>query len=493
MDREENSFLAGVEAAIRRYGMLDPGDTVLVGLSGGPDSVALLHSLVAMRSIWSLRLVAVHLNHQLRGLAAEKESDFVEELASHLNIPCVIGSRDVRSYRVKHRLSIQEAAREVRYTFYDETAEKYGAQKIALGHQKNDNAESILMHLLRGTGPRGLSGITPVRQGRIIRPLLDVTRNQVLGFLQRHGLEYLEDPSNADRKYLRNKIRHELLPILERDFNVKVTCTLTRLASIARDEEHFWNGMVKATFKDLVTEHKTDSVVFPASHLARLHRALLRRLIRHAVLVLKGDLKRLSHNHVEAVCRFINRGAPSGWLDLPRGIGVARDGDEIRFTMEPQTEKPQFQYPIAGTGRTLIPEIGEMLRLCECEIHDRSVKLPDQPEGEPTGSALQAKSRSVEPKGLPREKAFFDLQALSFPLVVRNVRQGDRFTPLGMSGSQKVKDFFINQKVPRSQRHQCPLLLSKGKIIWVGKLRIDDSVKVTEATDRVLMAELVPA
>ena len=493
MNGKKNSFLIRVEKTIHRHGMLDSGDTVLVGLSGGPDSVALLHVLLAMQSRWSLVLLVVHLNHQLRGLAAEKESAFVKKLASQLNLPCVIASRDVRSYQAKHRLSMQEAAREVRYAFYHETAETYGAQKIALGHQKDDNAESILMHLLRGTGPRGLSGIPPVRQGRIIRPLLEETRSQILNFLQHHGLKYLEDPSNADRKYLRNKIRHELLPTLERDFHVDATASLTRLASIARDEESFWDDLVLATFNDLVMEREDHRIVFPVSHLANLHRALLRRLIRHIVWALRGDLKRLSHRHVEAVCQLITGPAPSGWLDLPREIGIARQGDQICFFMGPQAEVPQFQYPIASTGTTFIPEIGEMLRLCECETDGQSVTIPNPPEALKAGSPLKVKSRPVEPKGLPREKAFFDLQTLSFPLVVRNMRQGDRFTPLGMSGSQKVKDFFINEKVPRSMRHQYPLLLSKGKIIWVGKHRIDDSVKITNATERVLMAELVPA
>jgi tRNA(Ile)-lysidine synthase len=493
MNKGKNSFLKTVEATVCRYNMLDSGDTVLVGLSGGPDSVALLHSLVAMQSIWSLRLVVVHLNHQLRDSAAEKESVFVEKLASQLHIPCVIASRDVRSYQATHRLSIQEAAREVRYAFYDETAETYGAQKIALGHQKNDNAESVLMHLLRGTGPRGLSGIPPVRQGRIIRPLLEVTRNQILDFLQCQGIKYLEDSSNRDSKYLRNKIRHELLPLLKSNYNVQVASALTRLASIARDEEHFWNDLVTATFNDLVREYKNDRVVFFASQLTRLHRALLHRMIRYSVSALKGDLKRLTHSHVEKVHRLITGTAHSVWLDLPGGIGVARDGDFIHFTLEPQPEKPQFQYPITGTGTTLIPEIGKILRLCECKIDGRLVKLPGPLEEGPIENGSQARGRPVEPKNLPREKAFFDFQALSFPLVVRNFWQGDRFTPLGMSGTQKVKDFFINQKIPRSQRHRCPLLLSKGKIIWVGKYRIDESVKVTDATKRVLMAELVQA
>jgi len=469
MERQENDFLATVDATIRRHGMLEPGDTVLVGVSGGPDSVALLHALVTLGPAWSLSLVIVHLNHQLRGPTADKEAAFVKALGAHLDIPCVIGSKDVMSFSVDNRLSIQEAARNARYAFFQETAEAYGAKKIALGHQKNDNAESVLMHLLRGTGPKGLAGIPPVRENRIIRPLLDVSRRQILRFLEQHGQEFVQDRSNLDDKYLRNRVRHELVPFLEGRFNANSLQRLTRLASIARDEEDFWDAMVQNTFEDLAIEHKDDRIVLSAVQMVRLHRALLRRLIRHVVLALTGSLKRLDHNHVEAVVRLIARSSPSGWLDLPRGIGVARDGDEIRFVIGPPAEKPQFEYRVSGTGTTRIPEIGKTLRLMETGFNGLSAAL----------------------KEYPLEKAFFDLEALSFPLLVRSFRQGDRFTPLGMTGSQKVKDFFINQKIPRSKRHACPLLLSKDKVIWVGGHRIDNSVRVTEATRRVLQAELL--
>jgi tRNA(Ile)-lysidine synthase len=467
---QENGFLATVGATIRRHGMLEPGDTVLVGVSGGPDSVALLHALVSLGPAWSLCLIIAHLNHRLRGPIADKEAAFVETLGSHLQLPCVIGSKDVRSISVDNRLSIQEAARKARYAFFEETAEAYNAKKIALGHQKNDNAESVLMHLIRGTGPKGLAGIPPIRQNRIIRPLLDVGRKQILRFLKRHGLEYMLDRSNLDDKYLRNRVRHELVPFLDGRFNANSLRRLTRLASIARDEEDFWDAMVEKAFEGVAIEYKDDRIVLSAVQLARLHRALLRRVIRHSVLALTGSLNRLDHNHVEAVARLIAHRGPAKQLDLPQAIGVTRDGDEICFAIGPQAIRPQFEYRISGTGTTRIPEIGKTLRLMETGFN-----------------GLPAAFRKY-----PLEKAFFDLDALSFPLVVRNFRPGDRFTPLGITGSQKVKDFFINQKVPRFKRHTYPLLLSKGKIIWVGGRRIDDSVKVTETTRRVLQAELLP-
>lgn len=470
MQRQENDFLATVDETIRRHGMLDPGDTVLVGVSGGPDSVALLHALIGLGPRWSLSLVVTHLNHQLRGPTADKEAAFVKALAARLNIPCVIGSKDVRSFSVENRLSIQEAARKARYTFFEETAESCGAEKIALGHQKNDNAESVLMHVLRGTGPKGLAGIPPMRQNRIIRPLLDMSRRRILIFLKYHGLEFVQDQSNLDDKYLRNRVRHELIPFLDSRFNANSLQRFTRLASIVRDEEDLWDIMVQNAFEDLVIENKDDHIALSASQLARLHMALLRRLIRHVVMTLTGSLKRLDYNHVGAVVRFIACSGPSGWLDLPRGIGVARDGDEIRFFVGPRVVKPEFEHLVLGTGTTRIPEIGKTLRLTETDPDRLSASLKQYPTG----------------------KAFFDLDTLSFPLLVRGFRQGDRFTPLGMTGSQKVKDFFINRKIPRSKRRAYPLLISEGKIIWVAGERIDNSVRVTQATRRVLQAELLP-
>ncbi|NVM57240.1 MAG: tRNA lysidine(34) synthetase TilS [Desulfobacterales bacterium] len=470
MSIKEYGFLSAVKATIRRYHMLEPGDTVLVGVSGGPDSVALLHSLVAVGAHWSVRLVVAHLNHRLRGATADQEAAFVERLAAKLEIPCEIGSEDVASYSAEHRLSVQEASRVVRYAYYDEVAAKHAARKIALGHQANDNAESILIHLLRGTGPRGLAGIPPVRDERIIRPLIDLTRQQILEFLEQGGFEYVRDHSNLDPKYLRNRIRHELLPALKERFNPNAVCTLTRLASIVRDEEDFWNHQISGVFQGVVLEQTTDRLTLSASGLARLHPALSRRLIRQAVLSLKGDLKRWGHSHVEAVVQLARGPSPSGRLDLPRGVRVVRDRDEVTFLLGPPEEKPSFQYHIPGMGTTFIREIGIFLKLSVCDANE-----------------------VAQPKKYASTTALFDLYAVSFPLNVRSFKEGDRFRPLGMSGSQKVKTFFINHKVSRSKRQRCPLLVSGGRIIWVGGYRIDDSAKVTDRTKRVLKAELLPA
>ncbi len=468
--KKDHGFLSAVEAAIRHYHMLDGGDTILVGVSGGPDSVALLHSLVSLAPKWCLRLVVAHLNHQLRGASADQEAAFVGRLSKVLGIRCEIGSRNVAKYGAEQRLSLQEAARIVRYTFYDEVADKYSAGKIALGHHADDNAESILMHLLRGTGPLGLAGIRPVRHGRIIRPLIGLTRKEILAFLKQGGFEYMRDRSNLDTKYLRNRIRHKLLPQLKEDYNPNTVCALNRLASILRDEEDFWDRKVRRTLQGLVLDHTSDRLSLKSRGLSSLHPALLRRLVRQAVLSLKGDLRRLGHVHVEAVARLIAAPSPSGRLDLPEGVRVVRDREVVNFLLYPREEDAWFEYHIPRIQTTFIREIGILLKLSVCDGNDVS-----------------------HPKNYPQTTALFDLAAVTFPLMVRNLRHGDRFIPLGMVGSQKVNTFFINHKVPRSNRLRCPILLSGGKIIWVGGYRIDDSAKITEKTKKVLKAELLPA
>jgi tRNA(Ile)-lysidine synthase len=467
---DDESLLRAVEATIRQHHMLDQGVGVVVGVSGGPDSVALLHLLSRLSPRWSLRLVVAHLNHKLRGPAADAEADFVATLASGLGVPCETSAQDVARFASNHRLSIQEAARAVRYAFYDEVASAHSASRIALGHHAGDNAESILIHLFRGTGPLGLSGIPPVREERIIRPLLDVTRRQILTFLEDQGLPYVEDSSNADLKYLRNRIRHELLPELKKHYNPNIDAALSRLSSILRDEEHFWNHQVEQAFQDSRLEQGADGVCLSAAVLRHLHPALLRRVVRKAIAALLGNLRRLDHAHVEAVSSLITAPSHSGHLHLPLGVRVLRAGARVRFSLAGPDVPVSFEYRIDGLETTWIREIDTLLTISECPPSE----IPD-------------------PRACPGDTALFDRTTVSFPMTVRSLKEGDRFRPLGLTGSQKVKTFFINQKVPRPMRSRCPILISGGKIIWLGGYRTDDSVKITGQTKRVLKAKLVPA
>jgi len=467
--RQEDSLLVVVEATIRQHDMLDEADTVVVGVSGGPDSTALLHTLVRLSPRWSLQLVVAHLNHKLRGSAADQDAVFVAGLAASLGIPCRIRSEDVLKFASEQRLSIQEAGRTIRYGFYNEVASEHSAGKIAVGHHAGDNAESVLIHLFRGTGPLGLSGIAPVRGERIIRPLMGVTRRQILDFLDQEGFEYVKDRSNADLKYLRNRVRHELLPHLREHYNPNIVFALNRLSSILRDEEDFWNQEVRKAFEGPLLVQKPDCISLSIPKLLHLHPALLRRVLREALSSLTGNLRRMGHAHVEAVSRLIASPSPTGHLDLPSGVKVVRAREEVNFSFGEPEEPASFEYEIPRIGTTMIREIGVALRLSECQRTEIS-----------------------DPKACTEVTALFDRAAVTFPMKVRSLKPGDRFRPLGMAGSQKVKTFFINQKVPRSHRKRCPILMSGGRIIWVGGFRIDNSVKITEQTKVVLKAEFLP-
>lgn len=473
-----NKLLRTVEQTVTTYGMLKPGDSVLVGVSGGPDSVALFHALLTLTPRFSLRLGVAHLNHCLRQNDSDKDAEFVTSLATKFDIPCYIHKANVRKYKFENRLSLEEAARRVRHTFLNRVAEKNRFNKIALGHHFDDNAELVLMNLFRGSGPLGLSGIPPVRDGKIIRPLLQLNRSEIIAFLDKNGLKYISDTSNRDTRFLRNRIRHDLIPLLKTSYNPKISQSLNRLASITRSEEEWIEDVIHPLFKKAVFSIQNGQIAFSVSILNGIHVAAQRRIIRKAIASTKGDLRRINFAHIDSVTNLLDRGPEYGALYLPDRIRIQRKGDVLLFFREKNTmrhtditsgraEMFTFEYIIAKPESLFIEEISAHINFTEMGIEN----LPDLCHaGQNTG--------------------FFDRDALSFPLVLRNFRHGDRFTPLGMTGTQKIKKFFIDKKVPRTERTRCPILLCRGKIIWVAGYRIDESVKVKSLTKNVLKVKL---
>ena len=252
--RVKNQLLRAVEQVITAHAMFKPNDKVLVGVSGGPDSVALLHVLLELTPKYDLKLGIAHLNHGLRGQEADADAEFVSSLAQNFDLPCYIKKRNIRQYHSHNKLSPEEAAGQIRYSFYFEVAEKYGFDKIALGHQANDNAEHVLMYLLRGSGPLGLSGIPPIRGGKIVRPMLRLTRSQIENYLAATGLESITDRSNTDLQFTRNRLRYQLLPILISAYNPRLIETLNRLAEIMRTEEQWINDTIRPIFDGLIVK-----------------------------------------------------------------------------------------------------------------------------------------------------------------------------------------------------------------------------------------------
>jgi len=330
----QKDFIQTIAKTIEDFGMLENKDTVLVAVSGGPDSVALVLSLLALKEKYTIKTGIAHLNHMLRGEESLRDEAFVKELARKLDLPFYEEQKNVRAYAENHRLSVEEAGRETRYRFFEFIAEKYGYTKIATGHNKDDNAELVLMNLLRGAGPKGLSGIPPLRDGRYIRPLIRVSKNKILDFLTSKNQTCVLDSSNTDMAYLRNRIRHKLLPHLQSEYNPEIIDALDRLSHILRQEEMFWDSETKVHFNNCLIKTEPFCLTFSKPLMSNIHPALLNRVLRKAIKTIKKDLKRISLAHINDIVDFCFN-TPSGLsLDLPGQIRVYKNHDMIIIRKE---------------------------------------------------------------------------------------------------------------------------------------------------------------
>ncbi|MDA8134323.1 MAG: tRNA lysidine(34) synthetase TilS [Desulfobacteraceae bacterium] len=332
----KKKFLRAVEAAVCEFKMLEPGDPVLAAVSGGPDSVALLLSLLHLKKTRDLSIGIAHLNHRLRGEDSLKDEEFVRDLAEQFRLPFFCRQEDVAAYACLHRLSVEEAGREVRYDFFSRTADHHGYHKIALGHNKNDNAELVLMNLLRGSGSKGLSGIPPVRDKLYIRPLIRLTKQEILDFLKAQGRAFRIDGSNTDTAYIRNAVRLRLIPVLESDYNPDIVDALDRLSHILRQEEDYLDTEAEKYFQTCLIEKQTAFLSFSKKSLSTLHPAMVNRVIRKGIGMMKTDLRRISLGHMNDILDFCFRRASGNSLDLPGRIRIYKKKDAIMIKKEDQ-------------------------------------------------------------------------------------------------------------------------------------------------------------
>ncbi len=499
-------ILKKMEQTIARCAMVEPADRILTAVSGGPDSIALLHLLMAVASRCDLELGAAHLNHNLRGEASEDDAAFAASHVRAMGLKCHLGQKDVRAYQREHKLSVEHAARRVRHDFLFETAMKHGYNKIALGHQYDDNAELVLMNLLRGSGPLGVSGIPPVRKAgesdvQIIRPLIDIPKKMILEYLETSRLPYQRDASNQDARYRRNRIRHELIPFLQASYNPAVIQTLNQLADIMRTEEEWIETQCIPLFEKAVIEHKPGRVVLSISKLERNHLAIERRIIRRALFIAKGDYKRITYTHVALVMQLLTEGPVIGSIDLPDRVRVERKHDKLVFTRHeinlrqlkpsrardnPLVYKHQIPEPQKWrmTGMETSPTADAISRSLEVAIEEIDLHLR-------FSLFTLAPNRFQIPQN--SHIACLDMEHLCFPLILRNRQRGDRFHPLGMSGSQKLAKFVNAHKVEPWRRANCPVLVSGDEIAWVVGQRLADGFKITSSTQKVLKVEVLLA
>ena len=477
-------FVRQMHRFILRHAMIKNGETVLVAVSGGADSLALLYGLHALHSQLNCQLHVAHLNHSLR-LDADADADFVQQHAAHLELPCTLQTTDVSRLVKQWRLSVEAAARKARYQFYEEVSTQIGATKVALGHHQDDTAETVLMHLIRGSGSTGLKGITPIREFKFIRPLVGFTRQQIETFLASKGLVPRHDSTNTDTRYLRNRIRHELIPRLESDYNPNIRAGLSRTADVLGAESEYLDRVAQEALEtcrvrdpDTVKALATlESIVLDRAKFREFHIAVQRRVLRQSFFEMSGDTDDLYFTHCEAMLSLIEGRAPNAALALPNGLRFRRVYQCLIFEVNTSSrssftiETEHFAYPLAVPGKTFIAALNTEIVAELGDIRSREVRtLPDG-----------------------RFEAIFDYEKVkeAFPLTVRNRRQGDRFQPYGMRGTKKIKDFMIDTKVPRDERDRIPMLVCGDKVLWVVGYTTSDPFKIHSGTRQYLYLRYV--
>jgi tRNA(Ile)-lysidine synthase len=483
-------LLRQVRRTIERYDLLVAGDGVVVGVSGGPDSLCLLHVLRHLREEYHLRLHVAHLHHGTRGADSDADAEFVAALAAEWGIPVTVERQDVPALARARRMTLEEMARRVRYAFLARVAGDVGASKIAVGHNADDQAETVLMHLLRGAGPAGLRGmlpLTPITDYRmlepltdrrtlhpapcIIRPLLHVPRSDVERYCADHGLAPRFDRSNLDTTYFRNRLRHELLPLLE-SYNPNVRARLCHTAAVVADDYALLTQLREQAWATVVREERESAIVFDQAGWQALPVALQRATLRQAAYRLRSTLRDVDFVHVENARRVGVSGETGAQATLPMGLALTVGYDTLTMgdagDVGPPPDEPLLwsvePLPVQVPGKTVLPRSEWAL---EAEL------LQDWDVGQIAGHP--------DPW-----MAHLDLDALAGPLVLRPRRRGDRFRPQGMEGHRvKLSAFMTNAKIPRAWRDHVPLLTARDDVVWVCGRRIGEGVTVGPETRRV--------
>ena len=492
-------LLQAVRRTIRRYQLISPGDTILIGVSGGPDSLCLLHVLHALATELDVRLHVAHLHHGLRGADADADAAFVAEIAAAWGLPCTVEQADVPALAAETGASLEEAAREARYAFLGRLAIQLGAQAVAVGHNADDQAETVLMHFLRGSGLAGLRGmqsigalpvvgvsgavcqvssakcqVSGVRQN-LIRPLLFTARADILAYCAEQGLTPRTDRSNEDTTFYRNRLRHELLPLLE-GYNPQIRRILASTATVLADDYELLRDDLTAAWPQVALQEESDRLVLDLAAWRGLPTALQRGVLRETVHRLRASLRNVSYVHVDSALWLLREGAAGDRVTLPAGLeivlgydrfAVGDQGVELPLTHLPQMDAEWLPLPVSGT-----------ISLPGWHIATALLTPANLPSG------WQANANPWQ--------AWLDAAALGPAPSLRTRRPGDRFQPLGMAGrSQGLAELFTNAKVPAPARDRWPLLVtSSGDIAWVCGLRVDERVQITPATQQVLHISL---
>lgn len=469
-----------VAGALVRAGYSASGTHLVVGISGGPDSSALLHCLFRLREKHDLRLHVAHLNHDFRGEEAEEDARFAAALASGLNLPATVERRDVQFYQRERRISsFEQAARELRYSFFSEVAEGIGASAVAVGHTSDDVAETVLLHILRGSGIQGLRGMSESspwpfpRKGRalrVFRPLLNATKADTESYCRELGKEFRVDSGNFLSRFTRNRVRQNLLPLLASEYNPRVRESLVRLSRTAAVELDYLEAEIERLWPGVAVE-EDGAVGFDRPALVAVHPALQKLLFRKAFAHLSGDTRRLGERNLDAMVELAQSKKAGRSLDLPNGLRLQRSYEYLRLSLVPDLPCP---YPVLeGAPSLTIPSTEAEQIVCQAGPWRVTLRLDSS--GPPAFESIHARSPSGTVGDSPGQTswtAYLHRPALGEWLEVRTRQPGDRIRPLGMTGEKKLQDFLTDARVPREWRDRVPLLVARRGIAWVVGYRI---------------------
>ncbi|MCZ6632516.1 MAG: tRNA lysidine(34) synthetase TilS [bacterium] len=450
-------ILHRVQTYIAQHNMVFPGQTIVVGVSGGPDSVALLDLFCRLKDPWHLIIHVAHLDHLLRPTSNE-DAEFVRNLAERHDLGFHTQAFDVAALAKAEKRSLEEAGRIARHQFLDQVRQNTGANRIALAHTLSDQAETLLMRLLRGAGTTGLAGIRPIRDQTLIRPVLEISRAEIEAYVQFRNLETRIDESNTDVRFFRNKIRADLIPHLKSGYSKQVETLLARTAKILQAEDEWFEQQVQQALKPVVLYRDKRKIILDIKGLFGYHISICRRLFRDVLFGLQVPVSNIGFQTIE---RLYER--------LQKGPGKFQIGSDLSA----QT-----------TDRWLI--VGRSIPAVEIALN-----IPGETRVDALGIQLQTQTVSAKTilsrlRKVGQTRAYFDLDALDEDLMVRNRQPGDRIQPFGMDGTQKVSRLLIDHKIPRVLRDATPLLCSGKTILWVLGLRTSRLALVTPQTQNVL-------
>jgi tRNA(Ile)-lysidine synthase len=450
-----------VKKTIDRYSLIQSGDRIVVGVSGGPDSMCLLHILKRLQNEYDIFIVVAHVDHGIRGEQSRRDADFVEYHARKMGFDFYLHKQDVGVLARNKGISLELAGREVRYFFFNDVLKKIGGNKVATAHNKNDNCETMLFNFMRGTGAEGLTGIKPITDDMIIRPLIEVSRDEIEAYCASNHIPFRIDSTNEMHIYTRNRIRLELIPYIRENFNPEIVDALYKTRNIIDQDNQYLNMKAGDILKG-ISRVTGDKVVLDRSALNSLHPSLFSRVLRLAVKKLKGDIKSLEYKHVQRMMDFsLNAGVGACYI-LPGGYRLRVCYKEIILEPNRQTRISSFCYKVKIPGYIYIEEVKGTLQ-AEIINKDQYNSLP---------------------KTL--NTAFFDGDRITSEINVRNRRSGDVFSPLGMKGTKKLKDFFIDIKIPKEQRDSLPLITIDNTVLWVIGYRISEKYKVIKETKKIV-------